>query len=552
MAGPAVPVVSQARRAAGLTEKELAERLGLSLFRLEQLERGEVDPAPYAKALARHTGRPASSFVLARPSREPDGRPDRPPAPRGAQPLDDGGLLVLGSIAALVLLRFVTETVHLLPRAVNFVDIPIMLALGTAAVLSGKSATPADRFSRSLLPLSLGFLVLCAISVMVNTSRVEIAPALVFIYLVLSPLAVYRSVQVLWPVGQARALSRLLVGLGVIQLIVGASIDLPRFISTKDPDVVSGTFGTNAYQFVFFLLLFITLLAGVYSLERGRLAARFAPLLVAASLVLIVLAQYRALLLTTGLALLLVAVILSRAPRKARSLVGAGVGILAFMAAVAFGAQQIPVLKLAETFEQRPAAVFQKRVDALKAVGHLYGDNPRFILTGSGPGTFSSRGWTTFALSDSESQSNVVKGYANKLVGGGVYHTDVSDRYVRSMLTSTEQETSIAGSKAANSPYSDYSSIAAEVGILGLFVLLAIYFGALREALRRTVAAVRSAVPGDPVPTLLLVATIGFFVLIQMALLDNWLEVTRLTFVVWAVLAIAGKEFDARMRAAGR
>jgi hypothetical protein len=30
-----------------------------------------------------------------------------------------------------------------------------------------------------------------------------------------------------------------------------------------------------------------------------------------------------------------------------------------------------------------------------------------------------------------------------------------------------------------------------------------------------------------------------------MGLLENWLEVTRLTFIAWAVLAISTKEFDA-------
>jgi hypothetical protein len=549
MAGPAVPAVSQARRAAGLTEKELAERLGLSLFRLEQMERGDVDPAPYAEALARHTGRPASSFVLARRPAKRDGRPDRPPAPRAprqARPLDGGGLLVLGSIAALVLLRFVTETVHFLPRAVNFVDVPIVLALGTAAVLSRKSSIPADRFSRALLPASLAFLLLTAAGTLTNLSQVEIAPALVFVYAVLSPLAIYRAVQVLWPVGNARIASKVLVALGVIQLIVATLVDLPRFLSSNNPDVVSGTFGTNPYQFVFFMLMFITLLAGVYAFQRGRLVARMAPLMIGASFLFIVLAQYRALLLTTGLSILLVAVVLSRAPGKARGFVVAAVGILAFSAALAFGAERFPILKLSETFDQRPSAVFAHRFDVLTSVKRLYFEEPRFVLTGSGPGTFSSRGWQTFALSDSRSESNVQGGYAQKLIGGRVYHTDVSDRHVRPLLTTTNPGTSFAGSRAANSPYSDYSSVAAEVGIFGLFILVAIYLGALREGWRRVRRAVRSARPDDPVPALLLVATIGLFALIQMALLDNWLEVTRLTFVVWITLAIAGKEFDAR------
>jgi hypothetical protein len=44
---------------------------------------------------------------------------------------------------------------------------------------------------------------------------------------------------------------------------------------------------------------------------------------------------------------------------------------------------------------------------------------------------------------------------------------------------------------------------------------------------------------------LLITTTIAFFALLQMGLLENWLEVTRLTFISWALLAISTKEFDA-------
>ena len=59
----------------------------------------------------------------------------------------------------------------------------------------------------------------------------------------------------------------------------------------------------------------------------------------------------------------------------------------------------------------------------------------------------------------------------------------------------------------------------------------------------------RRAAPGDPLPALLLATTIAFFVLLQLAALDNWLEVTRITFLSWALLAVVTRESDARERA---
>jgi transcriptional regulator with XRE-family HTH domain len=533
----------EARRAAGLTEKALAERLGVALWEIERLEKGEVDPSPYAEALEQHTGRPRSSFrsdgILersqARLAEEEDAKPHLISSAEHT-----GERLVLGSIALLVLVRFFTEVVPMVPRAANFIDVPIVLALGVAALLRPSVQSTNDSLSRWLPTLGFGFLALSVVAAIVNPSRVDIAPALVFVYGVLSPLLVYGAVRRLWPVGRAIAASRLLVALGIVQLLVVATIDIPRFAAGNNPDDISGTFGTNAYQLVFFLLLFIGLLGGIHALERQRPVARFAPLLITLSLAAVVLAQYRALLVTTGLCLLLTAVILG-----SRGLIAAGIGVLAFMAALAFGAANLPILKLDETLNQDPASLVSQRLNIASQVEKLYNDDPQFIVTGSGPGTFSSRGWQTFALSESKSGSNVAGSYALSLTGGEAYRTDVSDKYVRPLLTEGE---AVAGSNAVNSPFADYIAVAAEVGFPGLLILVAIYVGAFVVALRRTLTALRRRLPG-PLTALLLTTTVAFFALLQMGLLNNWLEVTRLTFIAWALLAISTREFEARAEA---
>jgi hypothetical protein len=228
---------------------------------------------------------------------------------------------------------------------------------------------------------------------------------------------------------------------------------------------------------------------------------------------------------------------------RGRGFLAGGIALVAFMGAVAFGAQQLPVLKLKQTFDENPLSWVSKRLEVADQLGRLYADEPRFILTGTGPGTYSSRGWRTFAQSDSRSVSNVAGSYALALTGGEVYRTDVSERYVLPLYRTTEV---VAGSQALGSPFSSYTSIAAEVGVLGMIIVLAIYLGALVDASRRALRALRRAVPGDPVPPLLLVAATGMLTLIQMGALDNWLEVTRLTFFSWGLLAIATKELNAR------
>jgi transcriptional regulator with XRE-family HTH domain len=552
IAAPDDSPLTRARQRAGLTEKELAERLEISLWQMERLERGELEMEPYLAVLEEHTGIPRDELQAdgrRGPHDETDGRARRATA-RARESLASArrGLaaapwpvwLVLGSVTTLVTMRFFSETVPVLPNALNVIDIPILLALAGAAATS-------ERASRGvrptwLLPLAVTFLFLCAIAAVANPTRVEIGPALTFIYGILGPLVVYGAVYRLWPPSQAARASRLIVVLGVIQLIVVFTYQVPTFMLTGDPepDRISGTFGNNAYQLVFFLLLFVTLVGATYVHDPGRLTARFAPLLIPAALAAIVFAQYRALIVTMGLAVLLIALILSIRGRGVITAVGMP-GALVLVLVVA--ASSFPILKLDRFFELDPGDLARERISIVDQLDSLYSDEPRFIATGTGPGTYSSRGWYTFARADSESASNVVGGYVLALAGDETYSTDVSEKY---LIPQGESVDIVSGSRAVNSPFASYISVAAEVGILGLVVLLAIYGGALLVALGRAVRLVRVAAPGDPLPAIMLAAATGLFVLMQMGVLNNWLEVARLTFIAWALLAIANKEFDSR------
>jgi O-antigen ligase len=95
-------------------------------------------------------------------------------------------------------------------------------------------------------------------------------------------------------------------------------------------------------------------------------------------------------------------------------------------------------------------------------------------------------------------------------------------------------------------PFASWLSLPAELGVPGLLAILALYGTVLVATVRRARAAMRRALPGDPLPALLLAGGIAIFVLLQMAFLENWLEVTRLTFVTMAIVAVGLKEADSR------
>lgn len=548
---------AQARAEAGLTTKDVAQLLGVSIWTVEQLESGRGDASRFLPLLAAATNKPVEWFQDASSPPGPGAAADANGA-NGRGPGDrwdartpthtedparstEGATIVLVSIVLLVVVRFFTEVVPVLPRFANFVDIPIFALLGLAALTRAKAQERPT--NRPIVLLSFGFVALCAISTIMNLSRVDIAPALVFVYGFLGPIAVYAAVHSLWPVGAAKRLSRLLVALCVLQLLIAFGIDLPLFLSEGNPDVISGTFGENPYQLVFFLLVVIGLLAGIFTFEKRRLAARVAPALLIAILAVIFLAQYRSLLLTTALTIVLLAFLLSA--MGSRGLMIAAVTVASLLGTLAYLAETIPKLKFQDTISDAngdPTYYLKERLRTLDPVERLFGDNPRFALTGTGPGTYSSRAWRTFAQT-SDSEADVAGGYVTALTHGRPYVTDVAEKYVLPQIRNAEV---ISGSFAITRPFASYLSLLAEVGPLGLLLIVAAYVWALFRSARMTLRSGRTARPGDPLPALCCASTVAFFILLQMGTLDNWLEVTRITFIAWIVFAVATKEYEAR------
>ena len=232
---------------------------------------------------------------------------------------------------------------------------------------------------------------------------------------------------------------------------------------TAIPTYISGTFGDNAYQLVFFLIVLTALLGGISIFERRRTAARFAPVMFVAIAMIIFLAQYRALLVTTILSVIVIAFFLTKA-RPGRGLVIGTIAIVGFLGSLNYVASHFPRNKLTQatqTFQSDPWFFVSARIHALSDVASLYSNNPRFILTGTGPATFSSRAWRTFANLN-ETRTAVAAPYAKWLNGGQAYETDVADKYT---LPRGQSAPIVQGSHAVTSPLSSYTSLLAEVGL---------------------------------------------------------------------------------------
>jgi O-antigen ligase len=287
--------------------------------------------------------------------------------------------------------------------------------------------------------------------------------------------------------------------------------------------------------------------AGISTFEPQRRVARFGPLIFAVTFLVIFLAQYRALIVSTALTIVAIVLMLRYASGKG-VLVGAAI-ILAFMTGLGYVATRFPEFRILPTIEairDDPGSFVRSRLAPASDVASLYGDDPRFVATGTGPGTFSSRAWRTFAeVGDPASAEGAAQPYAAALTGGEPYRTDVSDRYVVPRLKTA---TAVLGSIALSSPFSSYVALLAEVGVIGFVLMVAIYARATLESWRIADLSIRTQNTGDPLPALALATFVAFLLLVQMAVLENWWEVARVTVPSWIMLAVCTKEFAARRR----
>lgn len=553
--------ISSARRSAQLTQTELGEYIGLSLWEVERLESGEGDfdydvlfggvatatahPPEFFRHPSQAGGEPAQTNgdgdAAAQLSVEEQGSGDlEAHAPRGGQ----GRLLVLGFLATLIVVRFFSEKIGVLPKAATLIDVPLFMLLVAVAAMSPRGGAAGRASAGTFYVPVVLFLAIAVGSTMANLGRIAPGPVLLFLYGFCAPIGVYHAVHRLWPTGNVRSLSSLLFGLGVVEILAVLLIDMPSFLAGGNPDDISGTFGDNAYQLVAFLLVLVGLLAGMRIFEPGRLAARLATPMLVAFAVIIFLAQYRALLVSTFVVMVFLALLLGTVARGRGLLLGAFI-VAAFFAGLYYVAANYPSTKfqpLIASFREKPWYFATTKLAAVDAVGGAYSDHPLAALGGTGPGTFSSRAWRTFAQPDVNARTTVAGPYVVALTGGA-YRSDVAEKYV---VPRMKYGAIVQGSKAVSWPLSSYTSLLAEVGVIGFALMVGIYVAAFVRASRLAVVSMQRAGPGDPLPAILLAAAVAFFLLLQLAVLDNWLELTRMTFLAWTLLAVGAKELRAR------
>jgi hypothetical protein len=434
---------------------------------------------------------------------------------------------VLGGI---IVERFVTrlfsDKLGLLPGWTNFLDYPLLFVFAAYVLLSVRHRPAAARGRTGFEPLVLGLLVVFAVSALFNLGRLHPGAATLFFIGLFEPLAYMALAYVLAPKKEVLGfLVNLLIAIGWLQVVVVVLLDLPRFLATRNPDYISGTFGENAYQLTFFLLAWNVLVVSRPSWSRFQVLAIPLMLLVQALIIVIfLLAQYRSFLPFAVLTWVISYFVINRG--SARSFIAAMAGAAFFAFLFTQVALAFPELRWNETLEiaARADETYQSgKVQSVLNYFQMVTDHPEALLVGTGPGTYASRGFRTFSV---VGRDDTVNGLYRSLFNTEYYMTDVAARYVMPVINNYA-----FGAASTTVPWFSFLSIPAELGIPGLIIVLALYCGAVWMCWRRVH-------DSDSLGLLAGWTFIALLLLVQMAWLENWLEVSRLTVPVWVMFGI--------------
>jgi hypothetical protein len=446
-----------------------------------------------------------------------------------------GWAMMFSAIMAIVVcIRFFSENLGLVPGVVQYIDVPFTALVLLMALLAFVRRGHGEDALHLRMILYL-FVSISLVSLLVNSSRVESLPTTLFLFGFAAPFIFAAAISnVRFSRTNIELVVRTFFWLGVLQLVVGVLYGLPQFLATDNPDYVSGTFGKNAYQFTYFIgLWFLYVLGGVAVGSRPRRRGQNIAIVLAAIAVfgLFYAAQYRAMLIFYTLVILLT-LWASPARLSSRLLLTIVISTVSIVALIVIGTAfpNLKLLKVFDLFQDSTPIVQSGKLKVAKNVVDMYADMPQTAFVGSGPATFSSRAYTTFA-EQTNPNKDVAGSLAVGLMGGQVYGTDVARRYVGSV-----RQVAVQGGTTLSTPRSSYISLAAEVGPLGLAVYLAAYIGALIFAYRRLVA---SAKARDSLGVRLAFTCFGGLVLILIqALFDNWLETTRVSIPLWILVGV--------------
>ncbi len=435
---------------------------------------------------------------------------------------------ILGAFVVFLTSRVLSETIGILPKAVDLIDLPFIPIVVFLALLVNNRRNVDWALHRRIFTFVLLFVALWSVSYFVNIERVHMPVAVLYMFGILEGPVLYLSLNMLIRDKEkfSRQVARFIYIMVLVESAAVVFVNFPMFLATKNPDLVSGTFGHNPYQFSAFLIIM-----GGFFLGRIRNDTKsrvYGVAIQGAIFITFLFLQYR--IATPAFFISYAVVLVLLFGRQVARFVGIGF-VLSLLGATAFAIvlQNFQELKFDDfaTLAQHPEVFVEAgRVQSYLITGEMFMNEPGAVAVGTGPGTYVSRAnyMFTYELNDRDKGvGNIIK----SVFGDQTYYTDVQMKYMEPL----KNEGEILGSVQLNSPLSSVLAAMAEMGLLGLALVTAIYATVIRQSVKYLRFAQKSR--DELLLPLATALVMGALYLVQLALLDNYLEIARVTLPVW-------------------
>lgn len=443
--------------------------------------------------------------------------------------------------------RFFSEKIKLFPKEIDLINFPFAVLLIFLLIIRIGIKTGQSRISneeKRIYKILFVFVLFIVLSIIVNYNIIFFPASMLFflgflegpiLFIALSRLVKDRERFVF-------QIKRLFMTLFWLNVIVVFAVDLPMFIITGNPDLISGTYGNNTYQFSMLLLIMGGLLLG----ENYIIRRRFIVVLSTQLLILFIfyLSQFRA-----GVPFFLFAYFLMITVLYGRNitkiLIPAAflilglfilIGILTEKKAV-FGDLRYEEYALLISHPED----FTKfgKLQIYSNTIQMFADYPYVALFGVGPGGFLSRANYTFSV-ELKSSFYAQKGVANIIRTTFGISEPYTNQFIR-RYKDTIFGGAFYGTFQLSNPQASYLSLITEVGLVGGIFFLSLYFYIFKRAFYYH-KVIKDLAPEYISLSVALVGSVTY--LLGLAVLDNYLEMARVTLPVWLLFWTVANKAD--------
>ncbi len=428
--------------------------------------------------------------------------------------------------------RFFSEKLNILPKYIDVINYPLFAILLIPLILNLNKKPLKDTGENSFISKAVAiFTISLVFSVIFNNYRILLASSLLFYAGLMEGPFLFFALNKLskYPEKLISQVDVFFFVLLIANIIVIFAVDLPIFFITGNPDIISGTYGNNTYQFSMLLLI-----CGGYMLGYNYVKKRRAAIVIISQFLILLifyLSQFRA-----GLPFFLTSYIIMIGMIYGKRIILKSIPVFAFILILSYSIvtlakkeQVVEGLKFEDWLEivsEPNRFLSMGKFSIYGSTLDMYNQYPQTLIIGTGPGNFLSRANYTFSY-EMLSKTKGVGPIISQLFGINYpYFSDLHMKFVYNRIIPE----AVLGTFQLSNPYTSYLSAITEVGIFGGLAIIFIYIFIIRKSFYY-LRIIRNKNPRFLPLSVALIG--GATYLFQLAFLENYWEQARVTLPVW-------------------